>query len=396
MRIPTVIYGIVARIVNIFVPVKPFHWVFGADYGNTYREGSKALLEYMLNNQVKYNCVFVTRNKNVMKELKQRGIPCVNNLSIAGILAISKAEAVFGCQSLGGDILFAYKKKNRHFYYLVHGQPYKKAFYSLPEGYRYKINKRNPWAVFIMKIISGISKENSEFVSSTSDFLKPFMERDFGGKVPVKVLGMPRNDALFQDERMKQEKWVDGTEKKFVITYMPTHRKYGQGELSPSPFINRQDYQDWMRENNVVLLVKQHPNMAPKLKDVKQTDVIRDITCERLDPQVCLYHSDVLITDFSSVWMDYLLLRRPLLFYIYDNFDHDDAGCHYDIRDNPPGYFCNTEDELFQLIMKTKADYDSMRPSEYVVSKYHKYVDGNSCERYFNTIVNGYFINKWG
>ena len=105
--------------------------------------------------------------------------------------------------------------------------------------------------------------------------------------------------------------------------------------------------------------------------------------------QVCLYHSDVLITDNSSVWIDYLLLERPLIFYYYDKFEDEDTGVLYDIREDPPGHFCKTEDELFQLIKKTKEDYDSMRPSEHIISKYHKYVDGNSCERYFKAIVNG-------
>lgn len=389
MTIPITIYGLIARFINLFIPVQSKHWVFGADYGNMYREGSKYLLEYMLDNHKDYHCTFITRNKSVRDDLKTKGIPCLMNLSLKGMIAIAKADVVFTCQAMS-DVLFAYKKKNRCHYYLVHGQSFKVAFFALSEEQRYSYGiGKSPIQKFLRIINSGVKTEDSAFISATSDYLKPYLEKDFGFQIPVKVLGMPRNDALFQDERMKQEKWIEGTEGKFIITYMPTHRKYGQGELSPSPFINRQDYQEWMRENNVIMLVKQHPNMIPKLKDVKQTDVIRDITCYRLDPQVCLYHSDVLITDFSSVWMDYLLLKRPVLFYIYDDFEHDDAGCHYDIREDPPGHFCKTEDELFQLIKKTKEDYESMRPSEHIVSKYHKYVDGNSCERYFNAIVKG-------
>lgn len=212
------------------------------------------------------------------------------------------------------------------------------------------------------------------------------MQLDFGEKMDVRVLGMPRNDVLFDHEKMSKERWIDGTKGKFVITYMPTHRLYGRGSITPTPFINKPEYQKWMRENNVVLLMKQHPNMIHKLKDAPQTDVIRDITVDRLDPQVCIYHSDVLITDFSSVWMDYLLLKRPIIFYIYDNFESMDAGCHYDIREDPPGHFCYTEDDLFLLVKRIKNNYDDMKPSDRIVSKYHKYQDGNACERYFNEI----------
>lgn len=380
MRIPISIYGLIARIINLFVPVKPKHWIFGADYGNMYREGSKYLLEYMLEHHKDYHCTFITRNRDVKLLLDNKGIPCEMNFSLRGMIEISQADSIFTCQVIN-DVYFAYRKKHRSHYYLVHGQPLKKAFFSLDSD---KLNN-NKFNLFHYLTL-GVSFKDIAFVSATSNFLKPFMEKDFGYMLPVKILGMPRNDVLFDHKKILSQKWIDDLNEKFVVTYMPTHRKYGNGDISPIPFLQRQDYQQWMRNNNVVLLVKQHPNMIPKLTDVKQSDVIRDITCDCLDPQVCLYHSDVLITDFSSVWMDYLLLRRPILFYFYDNFEQDDAGCHYNIRENPPGYFCTNEDDLFNLIKKTKEDFEAMCPSDQIISKYHKYVDGNSCERYFNTI----------
>ena len=63
------LYGILARIINLFVKTKPKHWIFGSDYGNMYREGSKYLIEYMLKNHPDYHCTFITLNKNVKKDL---------------------------------------------------------------------------------------------------------------------------------------------------------------------------------------------------------------------------------------------------------------------------------------------------------------------------------------
>lgn len=389
MKVPITIYGIVARIINLIVPVKKKHWILGADYGDSFREGSKYLLEFMINNHNDYHCVFITNSRVLKDYLDNNGFPCELNLSLKGMVEIAKAEVVITNRTVN-DIKFAFRKKRRKFYYVLHGMPLKIAAEALPQNFteKYISGGKTILSRISQLIMPPLKYEDSEFVAVTSDFLKQFEEKDMNYNVPVKVIGMPRNDALFDDKRMRQERWIEGMDGKFVIVYMPTHRKYGAGELSPSPFIEREDYQNWMRKNNVVLLVKQHPNMIPKLKSVRQSDVIRDITCEQLDPQVCIYHSDVLITDFSSVWMDYLLLRRPVLFYIYDNFEQDDAGCHYDIREDPPGHFCNTEDELFELIKKCKNDYEAMKPSDRMVHKYHKYVDGNSCERYYNAIVN--------
>ncbi len=390
MKIPVTLYAIIARLINAVIPVKSKHWIFASDYGDSYREGAKYLLEYMLENHKDYLCTFITSSRKLFKELQQKEIPCVMNYSLKGMFTIAEAEVVISSRNIN-DVLFAYRKKGRRFYYVVHGMPLKIAIMALPKDYKekyYSAPQKSIKTVISNFINPRIRMRDIEFVGVTSDFLKPYMEKDMGNTFPIKVLGMPRNDALFDNAKMRGEKWLNGLDDKFVITYMPTHRKYGHGELSPSPFIDRVDYQEWMRKNNVVLLVKQHPNMIPKLKDVKQTDVIRDITCDRLDPQVCLYHSDVLITDFSSVWMDYLLLKRPVLFYIYDDFEHDDAGCHYDIREDPPGHFCSTEEELFNLIRQCKENYDLMKPSDRIVHKYHKFVDGNSCERYFDEIVN--------
>lgn len=392
--LPITLYGMLARLVNAVVPVKKKTWVFGADYGKSYREGSKYLLEYMLDNHSDYDCCFITMSQNVYDELKSKGIPVEMNCSLKGILKAAKAECVFTTQTTS-DIHLTYKKAGRRFFYLVHGQPLKVALSALKntEYWKRYHKKESLFARFKRKLTyylnDGYVMGDVEFVAATSDFLKPYMEKDFGSKLPVKVMGMPRNDALFQSERMKKEKWVKGLEGKFVITYMPTHRAYGKGQASPTPFKDRPDIQEWMRENNVVLLVKNHPNMIKQCKTFYSSDCIIDITTQGIDPQVAIYHSDVLVTDFSSVWMDYLLLRRPILFYIYDDFEHNDVGCHYDIRKNPPGHFCYSEDEFFDMIKKTKLDYDAMKPSDEIVGMYHKYMDGKACERYFNVIANG-------
>lgn len=393
------IYGILARIIGLFVPVRRGLWVFGSDCGNMYREGSKYLIEYMLKNHPEYDCRFVTQSKKVYKELNQRGIPCVMNLSVYGAFVVAMAQCVFTTQ-MQSDILYAFKKRGRHFFYLVHGQPYKVAIKELEKTkYREKaefkqVEKRSKIIKWLRRTLNSYfvcdtGFDDSEFVSATSEFLSALQKRDFGEKMPSKILGMPRNDALFQHWRMKNEKWVPGLDGRWVVSYMPTHRLYGRGALSPTPFKDRPDMQKWMSENNVVLLVKNHPTMLLYKKEINQyeSDCIIDITMAGIDPMTVLYHSDVLITDYSSVWMDYLLLKRPILFYIYDNFLQDDAGVYYDVKKEGVGTFCYSEDELFRAIKDAKANTGSMIPGDNVLRKFHKYIDGNSCERYFCEIA---------
>lgn len=385
-------WGILAKIISLFVKPKPKHWVFASDYGNQYREGSKYFLEYMVRENPDFCCCFITRNPNVKAELDKKGIPCEQNFSFKGIYKIAQADSVFFTQFCD-DIFFAYRNSNRRYYYMMHGMPIKRAYKATPESFKKKNARNISWirrrfADLRQWLVLAFELDDINMISVCSEFNEQFMPLLFGDTVDVQILGMPRNDALFQPERMNVERWIPQAEGKFVITYMPTHRGYGRGDVTPTPFQDRPDVQEWMARNNVLFVMKNHPNMASKLTSVVNNDVICDVTKDGLDPQVVVYHSDVLISDYSSVWMDFLLLKRPILLYYYDDFETEEEGSLYNIPDVAPGHQCKTEQELFELIKKCKENYDSMCPSSQDVRRFHKYVDGNSCQRHFEYIIN--------
>lgn len=399
----TSLYGLILRPLSSFVPVRKKHWIFGADFGNMYREGSKYLLEYMLKYHPEYDCTFITRNQNVIEQLRRQGIPVAHNFSIKGLYKILVADSVFTTQ-VTTDILFAYPKKGRGLFYLVHGQPFKCALGMLPQETMdmFFHKTKHPLLKMIQNfrerlgyyLSIGYDFNGVDFVSATSAFTASLMRTEFKINVDVLILGMPRNDALFQENRMKQEKWIDKIDGKQVVTYMPTHRKYGDGKISPIPFLNNKKVQNWMRNNNVVLLIKQHPNMTKHYSSDIDSDVIMDISKERFDPQVVIYHTDVLITDYSSVWMDYLLLKRPLIFYFYDNFESEDVGTYYDLRKEFPNNFCQSEDSLFEFIKKSVYSPSDLIPDKNILSKFHKYPDGNSCQRYYEEVTRRLYNEK--
>lgn len=386
-------YGLLARIINLFIPTYNKHWVFGADYGQMYREGSKYMIEYIRKNNLNIHYVFVTRNINVYNELRNNGINCVMNDSIKGIVEIAKGDAIFTCQYTT-DILYVYRKIGRTFYYLVHGQPYKKVF-DLSKQKEKKISLPTRFKKNIYhKLILGYDIHETDFISSTSDYLAPFMSEWFSDRIPVKVLGSPRIDGLFDDEYMKQAKWIPQTSGKYVVTYMPTHRLFGKGDACPIPFLNDPVKQEWLKAHNILLLVKQHPNMIPKIKCDIDNGVILDISKFRLDPMVVVYNTDLLITDYSSVWMDYLVLKRPLLFYFYDNFEENDTDVFFDVKNIANKYCCYDENELFEKLIQITKNPDNNKPDEKLINKFHKYTDGDSCKRVINEIMQTKYYHK--
>ncbi|EHG98895.1 CDP-glycerol--glycerophosphate glycerophosphotransferase [Paraprevotella clara] len=387
----TLLYGIVVRIVDLFVKADAKHWVFAANYGKTFNEGPRNLMMYVMRHDPTVKCLFVTRNRAVRKELKRQGIPCVMNCSMQAVLAIARAGCVFSSHA-AGDIFFAFVKQRRRFFYLMHGQAFKKGLGAIPIAYWRSLQPKHTfWGDFKHLVSDYLVKSGdynvSEFASATSEFVAQYTRKVFPKQVEIKVLGSPRCDSLFIPEQMENE-FFDKFKGKMVVTYMPTHRLYGKGVLAPMLFKDNKTVLDWLRANDVVVLIKQHPNMIPAMTEEISNDVVIDITKAELDLFCTIYHSDVLVSDYSSVWMDYLLLRRPLIHFFYDsNYNEEDEGYFYDLHENPAGHVCDSQEELFEALKRCRENYSSMCPSEETVRKFHKYVDGNSCKRHYEEII---------
>ena len=382
--ITEVFYGGITRFLDIVIPAQKYHWIFGADYGYSYRENSKYLFEYMVKEHPEYSSTFITNSPDVLDYLKSKGLPCAMNDSLRGVLTIAKADAVFTCQN-PNDIKYAFKKKNRTYYYMTHGLAYKRCRCALPDSMKREKKESKLLKLFSQLFCADYEMKDVSFVPSTSEFLAPYTGACIGNNVPIKIVGMPKNDRAFDTKAMEAEEWIEGLEGKTIVTYMPTHRLYGKGELTPTPFEHNIEAQNWMREHNVVFVMKQHPNMIQKLKNPINTDVIKDITTLKLDPFVVMYHTDVLISDFSSAFLEFLWFQRPILLYIYDNYA-DVEGALYDISDDFPDSFCYNEQELFDHIKQCVLSPEKCKPAETVVKKFYQSTEPNACEQYYKAV----------
>ena len=81
-------------------------------------------------------------------------------------------------------------------------------------------------------------------------------------------------------------------------------------------------------------------------------DAMESLTMEDMDTQILIIESKALITDYSSIYIDYLLLDKPLLFYCYD-YEHyleNDREMYFNYEDVTPGNKAKNFDELFKQI----------------------------------------------
>ena len=115
----------------------------------------------------------------------------------------------------------------------------------------------------------------------------------------------------------------------------------------------------------------------------KEYENIQSVDIES-DTQEILYISDILISDYSSITLDYLLLNRPVLLFPYDYENYiRERGINYDhLEDIAPGPLFYTGKQLIEAlgnISKIDKEYKSKR--EELRDYFNAYSDGNSSKR---------------
>lgn len=151
------------------------------------------------------------------------------------------------------------------------------------------------------------------------------------------------------------------------------------------------DYRKILEEQDAILIEKQHNITLEKLRIPPGFDggvsIVSNEQALQIDMQELQLASDRLITDYSGVYYDSVLMNRPVLHFVYD-FDHfmnKDMGFCFDIRDYGGGPFAYTEEELINILRMTDNDILKLR-SPRTISEQLCWEKGNSCEAYYELI----------
>jgi CDP-glycerol glycerophosphotransferase (TagB/SpsB family) len=98
--------------------------------------------------------------------------------------------------------------------------------------------------------------------------------------------------------------------------------------------------------------------------------------------------ADILITDYSGVYFDFLLLDRPIIFTPFDIHDYinNDRELYYNYDEVTPGPKARNWTELLRLLelATIKDDWKSQRAA--VRDQFHQYTDNKSSERVFQMV----------
>ncbi|MGO2125093.1 CDP-glycerol glycerophosphotransferase family protein [Psychrobacter sp.] len=172
----------------------------------------------------------------------------------------------------------------------------------------------------------------------------------------IEITGLPRYDLLkstytldeFLNAQKQQLERIKAGKK--LILYAPTFREHCGSHLEQISHSEWRTLNDFMIANNSVLGVRPHPydlKHSPELFE-SLSNIVWLGQDEFTESNLVLQYVDALIVDFSSIWIDYLLLDRPILGFAKD-FEHyrdDERGFAYDFSSTFPDVFVNNITDL--------------------------------------------------
>lgn len=306
-------------------------WLFSSTDNSHYNYNSRYLFEYVKENLPEITPLFVINDPELRNSLSSKYGKqyFIETESIQGIRQALSAGVWFTSAGLPAYGTGLHKK--RLIINLWHGVPLKKIALLDP-------NLKKAARIYFKKIFS----ENYTCILTTSHELIPLMARSFAvSEDKIKVWGQPRNDGLFQKNDCRKilgQLFPDLPEYTKTVLYAPTFRDYGQVQLFPFKDFDQKQLEAFLDEKNMLLFIRTHVaeqgSAAPYLG--KRIRFLGNEQAEDVTGILNIF--DCLITDYSSIYIDYLLTDKPMIFLPYDRQQYlDGRGMNFDYDDVTPG-----------------------------------------------------------
>jgi len=209
-------------------------------------------------------------------------------------------------------------------------------------------------------------------------------------KVPVKnyqILGFPRNDYILNPRFSRREVlnlYGLDVEKK-ILLYTPTHRTNIPGDNERIVGVkDLKSLNDMLIKYSAILLIKDHELINNNNKDIASNIRVFDKKI-KLTVYDLIPHVDILITDYTSLYFDFILTGKPVIFNFIDrdiyekergfSYDPIEAMCAGDIVKTEEGLISAIEAEL------TNSGYDNSQHYAHIQKLTNKHIDSHSTER---------------
>lgn len=350
-----------------------------------YSDNAKALSEYIVRNGYaeKYNIYWIVRDVGRFKTLQNNGnvkfLPRYDkyhNFPLSSLKVYMHAQyliSTHGSVWRKGDAV-----KGQIDFCLWHGC-----------GYKDKNTNRICDDVFDKCLVPGplFVKTKSRYWKIPEDYFIP--------------IGYPRYDWLLHPSSKATDlrKQLLGAKKKLVI-WMPTFRNasgsFAENSISQFPLMANEG--DWLlldkecQERDVIVLVKLHHFQKKYDISFENYTNIKNIDSSVFDGTINLYEflavTDALISDYSSVSFDYLIVNKPIA-YALDDFDAYKEARGF-VFDNPkdymPGHHLYNVDDLIHFVDDVSKGKDPYITNRLLIRKEAIHDSHHYCQDVVNVI----------
>lgn len=366
-------FAIGFKIINIIKKRKL--WLI-CESGDTARDNGYCFYKYIKEKHPKDFCFYVIDKKCSDYEKLRNDKTIIQFKSLKHWLYYMSATLNISSQKNGNP--------NQPFFYFIH-----------------VVLKLYPNRVFLQH---GITKDDSIWLYYKNTNFKyficgarkeyEFIKERFGyPEGSVIYTGFPRFDNLHNTKVNKNQ-----------ILIMPTWRNWlGREKNSFSKnqdFLDTSYYKNWngllndkefinfIEKQNIIVYFYPHYNMQKFMKYFEiNSDNIKlvDNTC--IDIQTLLKESEILITDYSSVYMDFAYMNKKI---VYFQFDYDEyrkkqySEGYYDYETDSFGPICNNYNDLVNKLFKIKNNYDQKYLKR--ANSFFELRDENNCQRVYEMI----------
>ena len=355
---------------------------FEANLGKDYTGNPKYLYQYMISHDEYSHFKYVWAYPSEKKNIIPGPAITVERGSKEYFYYLAKAKYWIN------NILFPVKDKRHDVVYLNtwHGTPLKKLGFDIEVEGPEKQSFDNLYK----------ESQNWDYLLVDNDYGEEKLVGAFRFKKKVIKKGYPINDIFFEKqykENVKRriiEEYPVICGKK-VILYAPTWRDlqgdYVNGYSFSLPFDITKLYEDLHEE--CVIIVKLHHLIADNLviEEKYREFIINASKEEDIMELLCL--TDILITDYSSVFYDFASARKPILFYMYDleEYLNQTRGLYVEI-DTLPGPIDRTTEELTAHIKEIlEGSYSYYEKLTNFCDEMAKYCNGTSCKDVLDIVI---------
>ena len=318
--------------------------VFESFQGKSYSDSPKYIYEYMLENKKDYKFIWVMN-----KPVKIPGNPeTVKRFSLKYYYYLARAKYVVSNVRMPNSYI---KRDGQSYLQTWHGTPLKRLAGDMADVHmpgtnsaRYKRNFNR-------------ETDKWDYLIAPNQYSSDIFRRAFWFNNTMLQTGYPRNDILTNrnDEetmkRLKRRIYLPTNKK--IILYAPTWRddeyyKVGKYRFDLNLDLHRMKEQFG---DEYIILLRMHYVVASNIDLTDLEGFAYDVS-KYSDVSELYLMSDILITDYSSVFFDYANLKRPILFYTYDieKYQGQLRGFYIDMETELPGPLLMNNDQVLDAI----------------------------------------------